>query len=127
MKKEPLNPTRAAQAIGPYSQAVKLDKLIYSSGQIALDPTTGELVPGGIKEQAKRIMENIKILLEAGGSSLENILKTSIYLTSMDHFGDVNEVYSQYFKKPFPARSTIAVLGLPKGALVEIDFVALSA
>lgn len=127
MKKEALNPNNSAKAIGPYSQAVKLDKLVFSSGQIGLDPATGKLVPGEVKEQTRRVMENIKTLLEEAGSSFENIVKTSIYLSSMDHFNEVNEIYSQYFKEPFPVRSTVAVLGLPKGALVEIDFIALSA
>ena len=126
MQKEALNPKKSAKAIGPYSQAIKLGNLVFSSGQIGLDPATGELVPGGVKEQTKRVMENIKNILEETHSSFQNIVKTSIYLSSMDHFDEVNEVYSQYFKEPFPVRSTVAVLGLPKGALVEIDFIALS-
>jgi 2-iminobutanoate/2-iminopropanoate deaminase len=115
-------------AIGPYSQAIKLpvgDKsLVFVAGQIALDPATGELTGGSVGEQARRAMQNAKGILEASGSSLDRVVKTTIFLTSMDDFVEVNEVYGAYFDDAPPARATVAVSGLPKGVDVEIEVLA---
>jgi len=117
-------------AIGPYSQAVKLpvgDKsLIFVAGQIALDPATGELVGGSVGEQAHRAMQNIKGILGAAGSSLDRIVKTTIFLTTMDDFAEVNEAYGSYFDDNPPARATVAVAGLPMNVEVEIEVLAYS-
>ena len=115
-------------AIGPYSQAIKLpvgDKsLVFVAGQIALDPATGELAGGSVGEQAHRAMQNAKGILEAAGSSLDRVVKTTIFLTSMDDFVEVNEAYGSYFDDAPPARATVAVSGLPKGVEVEIEVLA---
>ena len=115
-------------AIGPYSQAIKLpmgDKsLVFVAGQIALDPTTGELTGGSVGEQAHRAMQNAKGILEAAGSSLDRVVKTTIFLNSMDDFVEVNEAYGSYFDDLPPARATVAVSGLPKGVDVEIEVLA---
>jgi 2-iminobutanoate/2-iminopropanoate deaminase len=115
-------------AIGPYSQATKLpvgDKsLVFVAGQIALDPATGELVGGTVGEQAHRAMQNVQGILEAAGSSLDRVVKTTIFLMTMDDFVEVNEAYGSYFQDAPPARATVAVSGLPKGVDVEIEVVA---
>ena len=116
---------KAPSAIGPYNQAIAFDKLIFTSGQIALDPTTMEIVTGGVQEQTKQVMENLKAVLEEAGSSFENVLKTTCYLSDMDNFVAFNEIYGQYFKaETAPARSTVAVKTLPKNVLVEVDTIA---
>jgi 2-iminobutanoate/2-iminopropanoate deaminase len=115
---------QAPAAIGPYSQAVVHDGLIYCSGQIALDPKSGQLVKGDVKAQAKRVLDNLQAVLEAAGSGCEHVLKCTIYLSDMGDFAAVNEVYAKYFPKQPPARATVGVASLPKGALVEIDCVA---
>jgi 2-iminobutanoate/2-iminopropanoate deaminase len=112
------------QAIGPYSQGISFGNLLFCSGNIGVDSKTGVLVKGGIKEQTEQAFKNIKSVLEAGGSSLDNILKTNVYLKSMDDFVVMNEVYAKYVGKPYPARATVEVAGLPKGALVEIECIA---
>ncbi len=114
----------APAAIGPYSQAIVTGGFVYTAGQIALDPKTGEMVAGGVEAQAKRVLENLSAVLEASGSSLEHVVKTTIYLADMNDFAAVNQVYAGYFQQPFPARSTVEAAALPKGALVEIDAVA---
>ena len=124
MSKTEIISKKAPNTIGPYSQAVKIGDLIFCSGQIAIDPRTGNLVNGGVKEQTLQVMENLKSVVQAGGSSLENIVKTTVFLQDMDDFPMMNEVYEAYFHKPFPARATIAVSKLPKGALVEIECIA---
>lgn len=127
MAKE-ITTTKAPQPIGPYSQAVLIEnlRLLFSAGQIGADPATGEIVPGGIEEQTRRALENLRGVIEAAGGSLEGIVKTTIYLASMGDFPKVNSIYGNYFAKgPYPARSTVEVAALPKGALVEIDAVAL--
>lgn len=114
----------APKAIGPYSQAVKVGGLVFTSGQIPIDPETGKLVKGDIKVQARRSLDNIKALVEAAGATLENVLKVTIFLTDMEDFSKVNEVYGLYFDKNHPARSTVAVVGLPLGAKIEIECIA---
>lgn len=114
----------AAKALGPYSHVVESGGWLYLSGQIPLDPATGELVEGGIKEQATRVMDTIEALLSDIGLSTDNIVKTTIYLTDLDDFETVNEIYGSRFRAPFPARVTIAVSGLPKGARIEIEAIA---
>ena len=115
---------RAPDAIGPYSQAVTLGDLVFCSGQVALSPETGEVVGETAAEQARQVLDNLREVLEAAGSGLSKVAKTTIYLTTMADFVAVNEVYAGYFGGPKPARATVAVAGLPKGALVEIDCIA---
>lgn len=114
---------KAPKAIGPYSQAVVVGNLIFTSGQIPLNPETGVLMGNDIKEQTHRVCQNLKAVLEASGSSLENTVKTVCYLSDMTNFSEFNEVYAQYFTQK-PARSCVAAKELPKGALVEVDVVA---
>ena len=114
---------KAPAAIGPYSQAVIAGNLVFTSGQIPLLPSTGEMVEGSIKEQTHRVCQNLKAVLEEAGSSLENAVKTVCYLSNMEDFADFNEVYATYFVNK-PARSCVAVKQLPKGALVEVDVIA---
>lgn len=117
----------APRAIGPYSQAIVAGGLVFCSGQIAIDPATGELVGASdVRAQARRVMDNLRAVLEASGSSLDGVVRTTIFLTDLGDFGPVNEIYGSYFKGPPPARATIQVAGLPKGAMVEIDAVALA-
>lgn len=115
----------APAAIGPYSQAVRSGTLVFTAGQIGLDPGSGELVEG-VGEQAERALRNLSAILDAAGTSLERVIKTTVFLADMDDFATVNEVYAGHFSTPYPARSTVAVRTLPKGALVEIEAVALS-
>lgn len=114
---------KAPEALGPYSQAIEVDGYIFTSGQIPADPATGDL-KADIKEATKQSMENIKAILEEAGSSLDKVIKTTIYLTNMKAFGDVNEVYGTYFTGHKPARSCVEVLSLPKGSLIEIEAIA---
>lgn len=116
----------APAAIGPYSQAVQAGPgaLLFVSGQLPVDPETGTFAPGGIGAMTRRCLENIKAILEASGASLANVVKTTVFLTSMEDFAEMNRVYSEYFPAEPPARSTIAVAALPKGALIEIEAVA---
>ncbi len=125
MLREAISTENAPAAIGPYSQAIRAEgKFLFCSGQIPLTPS-GELVSGDVKTQAKQCMENVKNLLEAAGLSLSNVAKTTIFLSSMDHFAAVNEVYGSYFEGTPPARSTVAVAGLPKAVDVEIEVIAI--
>ena len=114
----------APAAIGPYSQAVAYKGLLFISGQIPIDPTTKQIVPGGVAAQAVRCMENMKAILGAGEMGFENVLKTTIYLNGMGDFKAVNEVYGGYFSGEYPARATVQVATLPLGVLVEIDAIA---
>ena len=114
----------APKAIGPYEQAWVVDGIVYTSGQIALDPKTGEMVAGGVAEQTRRVLENLKAVLEAAGSSLDRVVRTTVYLTDLSQFGTLNAVYAEYFGSSRPARSTVGVAALPRGALVEIDAIA---
>jgi 2-iminobutanoate/2-iminopropanoate deaminase len=124
MTKSPVQTANAPQAIGPYSQAVKSGDLMFVSGQIPLDPATGQLVTGGIEAETRRVLDNLKAILTAGGASLGDVLKTTIFLKDMGHFQKVNEVYGTYFAAPYPARATVEVARLPKDVQVEIDCVA---
>jgi 2-iminobutanoate/2-iminopropanoate deaminase len=117
----------APKAIGPYSQAIKAAGLVFTAGQIAIDPATGQVVAGDIKVQTERVCENLKAILEAAGTELEAVVKSTVYLRSMADFAEMNEVYGRYFKNESPARSTVAVAGLPRDVLVEIDVIAESA
>ncbi len=123
--KKIISTKKAPNAIGPYNQGTSFESLVFTSGQIALIPETMEIVQGGIKEQSKQVMENLKAVLEEAGSSYENVLKTTCYLSDMDNFAAFNEVYGQYFDtKSAPARATVAVKTLPKNVLVEVDAIA---
>ena len=115
---------RAPRAIGPYSQATIADDVIYTAGQIALDPATGEIVAGGVTEQTERVFANLGAILQAAGSSLASVVKTTVYLTDMNDFKAMNEVYARAFGDHRPARSTVAVAALPRGVNVEIDVIA---
>ncbi|HJP56006.1 MAG TPA: RidA family protein [Gemmatimonadales bacterium] len=115
---------RAPQAIGPYSQAVIADGLVFTAGQIALDPATGEVVAGGVAEQTERVFANLKAILEAAGSDLGAVLKATVFLTDMNDFKAMNEIYARAFGQHRPARSTVAVAALPRGVRVEIDVIA---
>ena len=115
----------APKAIGPYSQAIKAGNLLFCSGQIPLDSKTGEMVGGSdVKAQTRQVMENLRAVLQAGGSSFAQVVKTTIFLADLGHFKDVNEIYGGYFSEAPPARATVQVAGLPRGALVEVDAVA---
>ena len=117
----------APKAIGPYSQAVAHGAFLFCAGQIPLDPKTGELVPGGVPEQTERVCENIKAVLSVNNMTLTDVVKTTVFLTSMEDFAAMNGVYGRHFTAPFPARSTVAVAGLPRGAKVEIEVTAVKA
>lgn len=114
----------APAAIGPYSQAIEVNGFVYASGQLPIDPVTGAFPEGGVKEQTRQSLLNVKAILEEAGLALSNVVKTTVYLADMGDFAAMNEVYSQFFAQPFPARSAIAVKALPKGALVEVEVVA---
>ncbi|HKZ46618.1 MAG TPA: RidA family protein [Thermodesulfobacteriota bacterium] len=123
--KDIVNTDRAPKVIGPYSQAVKANGFIFVSGQIPIDPDTNDLVKGDIAEQTIQVIKNIKNILEAGGSGLEDVVKTTVYLRDLKKFGDMNRAYGEFFTTLFPARATVEVSNLPKGADVEIDAVAI--
>jgi 2-iminobutanoate/2-iminopropanoate deaminase len=125
VKRERIHTTHAPAAIGAYSQGIRIGDLVYSAGQLGLDPGTGVLIEGGIAEQTRRVLENLGAVLDAGGSSLDDVIKTTVFITDMANFGAMNEVYKQYFSGDTPpARSTVQVAGLPLGAMVEIECVA---
>ena len=115
---------KAPAAIGPYSQAIEANGMVFLSGQLPVDPATGEFVPGGVAEQSAQAFENIKNVLAAAGLTTANIVKTTVFLADMSLFGEMNAVYANYFEGDFPARSAVAVKALPKGALVEIESIA---
>ncbi|MCK4564578.1 MAG: RidA family protein [Verrucomicrobia bacterium] len=120
-----INTENAPAPIGPYNQAVKSGHLLYTSGQIPIDPATGEMVAGGVREQSIQVMENLKSVLEASGSTLDDVIKTTVFLADMADFPVMNTVYAEFFgEENAPARSTVQVAGLPKGSLVEIELVA---
>ena len=121
MSRQIINTANAPAAIGPYSQAVRAGNTVYFSGQIPLDPTTGEIVAGDVTAQARRAFDNLKAVAEEAGGSLDKMVRLGLYLTDLSEFAKVNAVMQEYFQAPFPARSTIEVSGLPKGAAFEVD------
>ena len=124
MNKQAITTDNAPKAIGPYQQAIKVGEFIYTAGQIPIDPQTGNFVAGGIVEQTRQVLKNLKAVLEAGGSSLDRVVKATVFLKNMADFAAMNEVYAEYLGAAKPARSTVAVAELPRGALIEIDLVA---
>ena len=116
---------RGPKPIGPYSQAIKANGFLFVSGQVAIDPKTNEFIGGDIKQQTERVLENVKGVLEASGSNLHHVVKTTVFLKDMNDFAAMNEIYGRYFTSAPPARSTVAAAGLPKNALLEIEVVAL--
>jgi 2-iminobutanoate/2-iminopropanoate deaminase len=124
MKLDVVATAGAPKAIGPYSQGIAAGGFIFTAGQVALDPSTGELVVGGIADQTTRALENLRAVLSAAGSSLSHVIKTTVFLVDMADFAQMNEVYGRFFGDHRPARSTVAVAGLPRGALVEIEVIA---
>lgn len=129
MAREAIQTEKAPQAIGPYAQAVKVDcgKMIFCSGQIPLDPKTGQMVEGDIAAQTRQVMENLRAVLEAGGATFANVVRCNIFLADMDDFAVVNEIYGQYFPENPPSRATVQVARLPKDSRVEIDCIAVLA
>ncbi len=119
-----INTPKAPAAIGPYSQAIKAGNLVYTSGQLPIDPATGAFPEGGIKEQTRQSLLNVKAILEEAGLTMSHVVKTTVFMADMGDFADMNSVYAEFFSQPFPARSAVAVKTLPKGALVEIEVVA---
>ena len=126
MAKEAVSTPHAPAAIGPYSQAIKANGFVFTAGQVALDPATGNLVGSDVRAQTERACENLKAILTAAGTGFDRAVKTTVFLKSMGDFAAMNEVYAKYFTQPAPARSTVEVAALPKNALVEIDVVALA-
>lgn len=124
MSREVISTEKAPKAIGPYEQAIRCNGLLFTSGQIALDPVTGVLIEGDVSAQTRQVLENLKAVLEAGGSSLDHVIKATVYLTDLDNFTKMNEIYAEYLGKVRPARSTVGVATLPRGASIEIDLVA---
>jgi 2-iminobutanoate/2-iminopropanoate deaminase len=122
--KQVISTPKAPAAIGPYSQAIRVGNLIYTSGQIPINPATGQFVEGGIKEQTRQSLTNVKAILEEAGTSMANVIKTTVFMADMAEFADMNWIYAEFFDEPFPARSAVAVKTLPKGALVEIEVIA---
>ena len=115
---------KAPAAIGPYSQAIQVGNLLYTSGQIPVDPATGAFVEGGVKEQTRQSLTNVKAILEEAGLQMSNVVKTTVFMADMNDFSDMNAVYAEFFSEPYPSRSAVAVKTLPKGALVEIEVIA---
>lgn len=124
MKKQAVQTTKAPGAIGPYSQAIRTGNLLFVSGQIPIDPATGELVRSGIADETKKVLENLRAILEAAGTSMNDVVKTTIFIKDMNQFGAINEVYGSFFAQPYPARATVEVSRLPKDVNVEIEAIA---
>ena len=124
-ERERIQTDKAPAAIGPYSQAIKAGGFVFASGQIPIDPQTGQFVAGGIAEQTEQVLKNLSAVLEAAGSSLDLVVKTTVFLADMKEFSGMNEVYATFFSSPPPARATVAAAGLPRDARVEIEAVAL--
>jgi len=127
MKRIVVHTDKAPKAIGPYSQAIRTDSMIYTAGQTGLDPVTGELVAGGVEEQTRQVLTNLQNVIEAAGSTLAHVVKTTVFLKDMNDFPKLNAIYAEFFGENPPARSTVAVAALPKGGLVEIEAVVLVA
>ena len=122
--KQAISTPQAPAAIGPYSQAIRVGNLVFTSGQIPIDPATGIFVEGGIKEQTRQSLSNVRAILQEAGLSMANVVKTTVFMADMNDFADMNAIYAEFFAEPYPARSAVAVKTLPKGALVEIEVVA---
>ena len=125
MKREIVHTDKAPKAIGPYSQAIRTETMIYTAGQTGLDPATGELIGSTVEEQTRQVLINLQNVVEAAGSTLANVVKTTVFLKDMNDFSKMNAIYAEFFGQNPPARSTVAVAGLPKGGLVEIEAVVL--
>ncbi len=123
-KREVLIPAQAAKPIGPYSLGIRIHDFVFVSGTIGMDPQQGSLVPGGVAAETRQALENLKNILEAGGSSLEHVVKTTVFMLDLGEFATMNEIYAEFFAKDPPARSTLQVAGLPGGASVEIEAIA---
>jgi len=121
---EKISTNKAPLAIGPYSQAIVTGNLVFASGQIAINPETNEVAEGGIEAQARQVLTNITNLLEAAGTSISKVVKTTVFMADMADFATVNSIYAEYFTEPYPARSAVAVKSLPKGVLIEIEVIA---
>lgn len=126
MNREAIQTDKAPKAIGPYAQAINANDFVFTAGQIALDPQTGNMIEGGVSAQTRQVFENLSAVLQAAGSSLGEVVKATVFLKNMSDFAAMNEVYAEYLGDAKPARSTVAVAELPRGALVEIDLVALA-
>ena len=122
--KKAISTAKAPAAIGPYSQAIQVGNLVYTSGQLPIDPATGNFPEGGIKEQTRQSLKNIQAILQESGLTMASVVKTTVFMADMQDFADMNAVYAEFFAEPYPARSAVAVKTLPKGALVEIEVVA---
>lgn len=125
MNKIAIHTNKAPAAVGPYSQAVRVGNLVFTAGQVALIPETGQLLEGDVSAQTEQVCKNLAAVLAEAGTSLANVIKTTVFLTTMDDFAAMNAVYARHFPEPFPGRTTVAVVALPKGGLVEIETVAL--
>lgn len=126
MDKIEIKTGKAPRAIGPYSQGVKAGNLIFLSGQIPIDPASGAVAPGGIAAQTRQALENLRMVLEGGGASMKDVVKTTVFLKDLSAFNEMNSVYGEFFTEPYPARATVEVGGLPRGVDIEIDAIALS-
>jgi 2-iminobutanoate/2-iminopropanoate deaminase len=124
MTRQAIRTSGAPAAVGPYSQGISVDGFVFCSGQIGLDPASGELVPGGVEAEADRALRNLAAVLDAAGLTMADVAKTTLFLADIDDFGRVNEIYARHFPDPQPARSTFAVGALPKGAQVEVEAIA---
>ena len=122
--KAAISTTKAPAAIGPYSQAIEANGFVYASGQLPINPATGQFAEGGIKEQTRQSLTNAQNILKEAGIDLSHVVKTTVFLSDIDNFAPMNEVYAEFFDAPYPARSAVAVKDLPKGALVEIEVIA---
>lgn len=122
--KNVISSSLAPKAVGPYSQAIECNGMLFVSGQLPIDASTGEFVPGGVKEQAEQVLKNISYILKEAGYDFSNVVKSTVYLTNMSDFAAMNEVYASFYSEPYPARVAYAVVALPKGALIEIDVIA---
>ena len=125
MKREIVHTDKAPKSIGPYSQAIRTDSLIFAAGQTGIDPATGEVVSGGVEAQTRQVLTNLQTVIEAAGSSFKYVVKTTVFLRDMNDFAKMNAIYAEYFGENSPVRSTIAVAGLPKNGLVEVEAIAL--
>ncbi|NLX92340.1 MAG: RidA family protein [Clostridiales bacterium] len=124
MNKQEVKTNNAPAAIGAYSQGIQAGNLVFASGQMPVDPATGEVVSGGIAEQARQAIENMKAVMQAANASLDDVIKTTVFIKNMADFGVINDIYASYFKAPFPARSCVEVARLPKDVLIEIEAIA---